>query len=140
MTVVKMIKSDVKAALNQREKGYKKKIMECKRLQVLSHQTYFDLFEILRGCSIRQDEHCYDILFKIQRLDFWILVGWFVPKLFFNSFQLKILLLLFFKVRYTYYANILEVVIYMIILLIFYEYKIFFIAFSGNNVKGKCSK
>ena len=140
MTVVKMIKSDVKAALNQREKGYKKKIMECKRLQVLSHQTYFDLFEILRGCSIGQDEHCYDILFKIQRLDFWILVGWFVPKLFFNSFQLKILLLLFFKVRYTYYANILEVVIYMIILLIFYEYKIFFIAFSGNNVKGKCSK
>lgn len=64
MTMVKMIKSDVKAALNQREKGYKKKknlIMECKRLWVLSHQTYFDIFEILRGCSIRQDEHCYDI-------------------------------------------------------------------------------
>lgn len=38
--------------------------------------------EILKECSILHEEHRHRVEFPIQQLNFQILVGWFVPKIF----------------------------------------------------------
>ena len=51
-----------------------------RKARALSLQTCSDLYQILRGSSIRRDEHHCGVGFRIQWLDFRILVGWFIPK------------------------------------------------------------
>ena len=56
-----------------------------RKARTLSLQTCSGLYQILRGSSIRRDEHHCGVGFRIQWLDFRILVGWFIPK-FFSDF------------------------------------------------------
>ena len=53
-----------------------------RKARTLSLQTCSDLYQILRGSSIRRDEHHCGVGFRIQWLDFRILVGWFIPRKF----------------------------------------------------------